>query len=314
MGLGTLMDTNGSYDFPILGPRLRLNLFAGYNEFDITDSSVANFLGRGTFAGGTLRYNLHQHNDWFFDITGTMSYEESKISTFLSDFPEIGGIDTNIHMYLWGYGAEIYRTNDMSDTLFAFNQINSLDGSSPENFEAARTGADDNFNIYTTRARHSQYLDSNKIQRVSGTFTWITSDVRLVPAKMTTFGGMYTVRGYDESEIIADGGILTSLQYEYDLVRRSQVELFGTDTDEKTRKPFLRKLAPLAFFDYGLAKVEDPTEAEQADQELASVGGGFITELGNNFSGTVYYGYPLIPTDNTRSGKGRLNVGILLRW
>ncbi len=304
----------GSYDFPILGPRLRLNLFAGYNEFDITDSSVANFLGRGTFAGGTLRYNLHQHNDWFFDITGTMSYEESKISTFLSDFPEIGGIDTNIHMYLWGYGAEIYRTNDMSDTLFAFNQINSLDGSSPENFEAARTGADDNFNIYTTRARHSQYLDSNKIQRVSGTFTWITSDVRLVPAKMTTFGGMYTVRGYDESEIIADGGILTSLQYEYDLVRRSQVELFGTDTDEKTRKPFLRKLAPLAFFDYGLAKVEDPTEAEQADQELASVGGGFITELGNNFSGTVYYGYPLIPTDNTRSGKGRLNVGILLRW
>lgn len=306
----------GSYDIPIFGPRLRLNLFAGYNEFDISDSSIANFLGRGTFAGGTLRYNLHQHEDWFFDLTGSLSYEESKISTFLSEFPEIGAIDTNLHMVLWGYGAEVYRTTDMTDTIFAFSQISSLDGSSLENFAASRTGADDDFNIYTARVRHSQYLDANKIQRLSGSFLWIDSDERLVPAKMTTFGGMYTVRGYDESEIIADGGLITSLQYEYDLVRRGQVDLFGSDQtpEEKARKPFLRKLAPLAFLDYGLAKVEDPTPAEQYDQELASIGGGIITELGNNFMGTVYYGYPLIATEDTRSGKGRLNVGILLRW
>ena len=304
----------GSYDFPLLTPRLRANLFAGYNEFDISDSSVANFLGRGLFAGGILRYNLFQTEDWFFDVTGTMSYEESKISTFLTDFPEIGGFDADIRMVLWGYGLELYRTTDMTDTFFGFNHINSLDTSGQDSFEASRTGTDEYFDIYTTRVRHSQYLDSDKVQRLSGAFSWITSSERLVPAKMTTFGGMYTVRGYDESEIIADGGILASVQYEYDLVRSGQVELFGTETDEKSRRPFLRKLAPLVFADYGQARVEDSTPAEHTDLELASVGGGVLTELGNHFMGTVYYGYPLIATDDTSEGKGRLHVGLLLRW
>ncbi|MCE5184735.1 MAG: hypothetical protein LLF76_01240 [Planctomycetaceae bacterium] len=300
----------GSYDFPIMGPRLRLNLFAGYNEFDIGDSPLVNFLGRGMFAGGTLRFNLHQYEDWFFDITGSLSYEESKISTLFEDF---FNIDTNLHMFMGGYGLEVYRTLDMKETAFSVNYLTLLDGSDEANFTASR-GADDDFSLYTTRARHSQYLDASKVHRVSGAVTWITTNDRLVPAKMTTFGGMYTVRGYDESEIIADEGFLASLQYEYDLVRSGQVALFGKETDEDTRKPFLRKLAPLAFIDYGLAQIESPTADETRDRELASVGGGIITELGNNFMGTVYYGYPLIETEDTREGKGRLNVGFLLRW
>jgi hemolysin activation/secretion protein len=66
--------------------------------------------------------------------------------------------------------------------------------------------------------------------------------------------------------------------------------------------------------DYGQARIKDATAAEDTDQELASWGGGFILELGDNFTGTVYYGYPLIATDDTRSGKGRVHAGFLLRW
>ena len=122
---------------------------------------------------------------------------------------------------------------------------------------------------------------------------------------------MYTIRGYDESEIVADGGLIASLQYEYDLVRKGQVDLLGQEVDEKERKPFLKKLAPLCFLDYGQARIKDPIKAngETTDQELCSVGGGLIAELGDNFTGTVYYGYPLIPTEDTRSGKGRLHAG-----
>jgi len=174
----------------------------------------------------------------------------------------------------------------------------------------------DNFHVYYVNGRHSRYLDTDKIQRASASFRFITSDDRLVPAKMTSFGGMYTIRGYDESEIVADGGLIISLQYEYDLARKEQIELFGQETDEETRKPFLKKLAPLVFLDYGQARTKDPIKAngETADEELCSVGGGIITELGDNFTGTVYYGYPLIATDETRSGKGRVHAGLLLRW
>jgi hemolysin activation/secretion protein len=279
----------GGYDFPIMGPKLRLGLFAGYNEFDVSGIGDINFLGRGKFYGGTLRYNVFQQNDWFFDVTGTMSREESKVT------PTLPYPGSDIKMYLWGYGIDIYRRDDMSNTLFRLNR---------------------NFTIYTTSARHSQLLDPDRIQRLSGSFSWTTSDERLVPAKMTAFGGMYTVRGYDEYEIIADGGILTSLQYEFDLVKYNQSRGVGEPAVRPSGSDelYLKKLAPLVFFDYGLAKMEDAVPGEHDDLELCSWGVGTIVELGDNFTGTVYYGYPLIATDETRTGKGRINAGFMYRW
>ncbi|MHC4233354.1 MAG: hypothetical protein ACYSTW_12250, partial [Planctomycetota bacterium] len=78
-------------------------------------------------------------------------------------------------------------------------------------------------------------------------------------------------------------------------------------------KPFLKKLAPLAFFDYGRAEYNDALLLED-DTDLYSVGGGIITELGDNFTGTVYYGYPLKETNDTGRGQGRLHAGLLFRW
>jgi len=301
----------GSYDFPILGPKLRLNLYAGYSEFDIADPDI-NFLGSGTFTGGILRYNTMQHEDWFFDVTGTLGYEESKLrpDLFFDD------LDSDINMTLWGLGTELYKTTDMKDTFLGFNMVGLLDSSNQAEMNASRGagGASDDFHIYYLNGRHSRYLDTDKIQRLSASVRYITSDDRLVPAKMTSFGGMYTIRGYDEYEIVADGGLITSLQYEYDLARKQQVDLFGQEDSEQVEKPFIKKLAPLLFLDYGQARIKDATPAEDTDQELASWGGGFILELGDNFTGTVYYGYPLIATDDTRSGKGRVHAGFLLRW
>ncbi|MHC4288325.1 MAG: ShlB/FhaC/HecB family hemolysin secretion/activation protein, partial [Planctomycetota bacterium] len=301
----------GSYDFPILGPKLRLNLYAGYSEFDIADPDI-NFLGSGTFTGGILRYNTMQHEDWFFDVTGTLGYEESKLrpDLFFDD------LDSDINMTLWGVGTELYKTTDMKDTFLGFNMVGLLDSSNEAEMNASRGagGASDDFYIYYLNGRHSRYLDTEKIQRLSASARYITSDDRLVPAKMTSFGGMYTIRGYDEYEIVADGGLITSLQYEYDLARKQQVDLFGQEDSEQVEKPFIKKLAPLLFLDYGQARIKDATAAEDTDQELASWGGGFILELGDNFTGTVYYGYPLIATDDTRSGKGRVHAGFLLRW
>lgn len=299
----------GAYDFPIWGPKLRLNLQAGYNEFNIADSNI-NFLGRGQFYGGTFRYNVLQKDDWFFDATAGLRYEESKNTPSL-------GFSTDMRIFSGNWGAQLYRTSDMTDTFFGFEHVYSIDSSSQDVFDLSRpslVSPDKNFNIYTTTARHSQYLDSTKIQRVSGSFKWIAPDGRMAPVKMTSFGGMYTVRGYDEYEITADGGILASVQYEYDVIRKSAVELFGEETTEEDRTPFLRKLAPLVFMDYGLAKIKSANAGEHDDQELCSLGGGLISELGENFTGTVYYGYPLINTDNTRTGKGNVHVGLLMRW
>ncbi|MHC5183761.1 MAG: hypothetical protein ACYSPI_05750 [Planctomycetota bacterium] len=64
---------------------------------------------------------------------------------------------------------------------------------------------------------------------------------------------------------------------------------------------------------YGRAEYNDALLLED-DTDLYSVGGGIITELGDNFTGTVYYGYPLKETNDTGRGQGRLHAGLLFRW
>ena len=78
----------GSYDFPVWGPRLRLNLYAGYGHFETTPAgSNVDFIGNGYFYGGQFRYNLFQTADkWFFDLLGGFSQEISKNSPQIPPF------------------------------------------------------------------------------------------------------------------------------------------------------------------------------------------------------------------------------------
>jgi hemolysin activation/secretion protein len=296
----------GTYDFPVFDPRLRLNLYGGYSEFDIhPESGIIDFLGGGAFYGAVLRYNILQYEGWFFDVSGSWSHEESDITPTL--FPQFFASD--LEWDLWGYGVGLHRRNDMSTTSVSANQVHSMNTSPQRRFwdsstgTGARTNAEADFSIVYVAGNHSQYLDQNKVQQLRLAGRWIDPSDRLVPAKMTSFGGMYSVRGYDEYEFVADGGVLASAQYEYDLIRHSQaveqVEM-GSDVD-------LRKLAPLVFFDYGKSEIEDRVVGEK-EKTLYSAGAGLIFEIGDNFSGALYYGHPL--TGET----GRLSASAMIRW
>ncbi len=304
----------GTYDFPVLTPRLRLNFYGGYSEFDITpQGGPFNFLGRGSFYGSILSYNIFQMDNWFVDVTGSLSQENSKVTPAL-------GLASDVDMDLWGLGVNIHRSDNISNTSLIFNRIESMGGSGRDEFNDARTNADPDFTIYNFGASHSQYLETSKVNRVSASFRLITSDERLVPAKMTTFGGFYSVRGYEEDEIVADGGILISGQYEFDLVKHSE-SLENREAESETgseetqdNKPWLRKLAPLAFIDFGRAKIKSPLSGEQGIQELCSLGVGTIAELGDNFSVGIYYGWPLRGTDETDKGDGQFNFSCIYRF
>lgn len=298
----------GSYDFPIMGPKLRLELFAGYSQFDTDGGGGIDFLGHGSLYGGKLRYNALQNDGWFFDITSSLAHEKSKVSS--SIFNSILG--SEVEMDLWGIGVDLHKRSDMANTSVTFDRVQSVGGSPQSKFTGARTGAERNFAIYTTAANHNRYLDADKIQRLAGSVRWIVPDERLVPAKMTTFGGMYTVRGYKESRIVADGGLLASVQYEYDLVRRNVVDGVSSSSSDDALE--LRKLAPLAFFDYGRAKMKDAVAGEKSSEDLYSVGVGALVEIGKHFSGALYYGYPLESPDDTNQGEGRFNISLILRW
>ncbi len=319
----------GSYDIPIMGPKLRFQTYAGYSQYDINpDAGPFNFIGNGSFVGGILRYNALQTDGrtpllgdgWFFDVKGMVEYDRSKVTPSL--FPQF--LASDVRFWMWGWGLDLHRRTDMSNSSFVFDYWQSGMGQSNATaFGRARTGAKSDFAIYDFSARHSQYLDPNKVHRVSGTLRWIGSNERLVPAKMTSFGGMYTVRGYDEYEVVADGGILGSAQYEYDLIAADKAAMTAEEKEQmkqQEKDPLeIKKAAPLCFLDFGRTTINHPNPGgaalgERRHVNLLSIGIGALLEVGDNFSGAVYYGYPLKPTDDTREGKGRVNASFMLRW
>jgi len=300
----------GSYDFPVMGPRLRLNLYGLKSEADIqryyAGAGDLNFLSNGTTYGAILSYNIYQERNWFFDITGSLSKTDIKIDKTFSLFRTKG--DTE--MDLWGIGFNVHHREDMSNTYFTLNYTDPIDVESEEDL-LARVW-DEDFSIFSASANHSQYLDQDKVQQLRGNFRWIVPTERLHDVHMTSFGGMYSVRGYDENEIMADGGLLASIQYEYDLVRHNQAIESETVLHEE-----LKRLAPIAFLDYGRTKFEDPTDYEDANwdsETLLSVGFGVAFEVGNNFSAAVYCGVPLEDTPETNSGNSRISASAMLRW
>ena len=304
-----------SYDFPLFTPKLRLNLYGGRSEFDISGEEV-DFLGNGSFYGGVLRLNLFQANGWFFDVTGSLSREHSKVTPSL--FPTAG---SDVDMDLLGTGISIYRSGDIADTYFSFERVQNIGGSGQNSFwdstklSGARPNSERNFTIYNFLAAHSQYLDPNKIQRLSVSLRHIIPDERLAPSKMTSFGGLYSVRGYEENEIVADGGTLVSVQYEFDLVKHGQfIENNESKIDQEGESSWLRKFAILAYTDYAKAKMNDAVSGEKGTQELCSIGTGFSAAIKNNIDTAVYYGYPLKSTDETTKGKGRWNFSFIMRW
>jgi len=305
----------GSYDVPLWTPRLRLILFGARSEYDVDGGGGIDFLGSGYAYGGKLRWNVFQKNGWFFDLTTSLTREKSKVTTTL--FPQF--LASKVYLDLWTVGLDVHRHSDMSNTSFVLDRIQSIGGSSqqrfwdPITFTGARNGAQSDFRILTFAANHSQFLDSSKVQRLLGSFKYIWPDERLVPAMMTTFGGMYSVRGYKENRIVADGGILGSIQYEYDLVRKDQADRAGSERSQGA-KGGLKKVAPLAFFDYGRAKTKNHVAGESGTEELCSLGLGVIVEYGEHFNAGVYYGHPLRSAGPTDKGDGHVNVGFTMRF
>jgi len=297
----------GNYGLPLNNPRLRLNVYGGYSQFDITPEGGMgiNFIGNGSFYGSLLSYNILQIDSLFIDLIGSLSKERSKVTPSL-------GLTSDVDMDLWGIGVNIYCTDDMSNTFFTLIGTSSFGGSSRSEFELAREKTDPDFTVFNAATSHSRFMDPQKVNLLSGSLRYITSDERLVPAKMTTFGGLYSVRGYKEDEIVADGGIIASGQYEFDLVKYNQPMSDNQVNSTKTQntEPWLKRLAPLAFIDYGRAITKSPVSGEQKTHELCSAGVGVIVELSDTFDAALYCGWPLQPTEETDKGDYRLNVSL----
>lgn len=119
-------------------------------------------------------------------------------------------------------------------------------------------------------------------------------------------GGYNTVRGYDEREINADEGIMTTIELRSPEIR---VGRFANRADMENRLQFL------GFWDYGASHNIRTIPGEVKTTELQSIGLGMRYRMGNYISFRLDYGHRLGNVDHTLfNDDGRLHFGMILAY
>lgn len=230
----------GSYEFPAFAERLRGRVYGSYSEFNASDvgQAGAEFDGRTWVLGGELSWNFFQHGATFIDFFGGARWQNIRVND--RTVGETGKDDFFIP-YL---GARLERATDRDVTFAAVSlegNVGDLADTSREPLnQVGRRQADDTWVVLKGDISHSFFLDplfdlsvpswrdrSDPSKRfrplaheialsVRGQFAF---DYRLIANEQDVAGGLYSVRGYDESIAAGDNVIIGSAEYRFHIPR-----------------------------------------------------------------------------------------------
>jgi hemolysin activation/secretion protein len=316
-----------SYEAPVMRSRkLRYRIYGLFSQFTASDVGQAeeNFDGTQYEAGGELIYNIFQRRDFFIDLVGGARYERISVDNIDLDisgdagfFVPYAGVRAQWLRDVWSVAGEVLL-------------LGRFTGANQDDLNAlGRFDSDENAIILQYSLNQSIFLEPllmpKRFAEAKGTLAhelvlslrgqWAMGN-RLVPQAQEVIGGLYTVRGYDESVAAGDSGLVVSAEY-----RLHVPSLFNPQQPTKPfpmqlygEKPF--KWVPQqaygkpdwdlilrAFVDAGWTWQSDPLPFE-ADQQLLGVGFGLELQIKHNFSLRLDWGFALEDLDDPSGALG----------
>lgn len=331
---------NANYDARFFGVEgLRWNVNAGWNEYTASDVGLSGeeFTGDGYSVGAGLSWLMYQDRELFVDLIGGFRYESFNVESTFST----GGEEQLWFPYI---GVMADRTTE-TDAWSAMVRMEFQPGGGDEDEMEGlgRSNVDDSWAVLQAEANVSFYLDplfyGDGWARVNADPTTDTDSTlahelafsirgqtsfgaRLIPQVQQVAGGLYTVRGYDESIVAGDDAIIFTAEYRFHLPRSFPVELeprgtvFGQPFKVAPQQPFGRPdwdLIFRGFVDAGRVIVND-AELFEEDETLIGAGVGLELQFLRNISGRVDLGFALQDVEDGsgevqgEAGDARLHV------
>lgn len=184
------------------------------------------------------------------------------------------------------------------------NISGNVGGSSEAAFNAVRPNADKHYAVWRFYGFSNLNLPAGfgMAARVVAQY----SPHALVPGEQfgmggggSAMGGIISVRGYREREVVGDYGALFN------------IEGLGPDIAKFVNSESLN-LRPLGFFDFGWAgnNHQMPCDAHGSSCEIAGVGGGIRFAIGKKFSGRLDFGHALMDGNQKAAGTTRGHLAI----
>jgi len=333
---------NTAYDAP-LGDmdRIRWSILGGWNLFDASEVglALADFKGETLYAGAAMYYNIYQHRELFIDVFGGAQVENLKIES------ELLGIEEEQNFLVPFVGVRLQLSNEIQ-SLFASVRYEAnwagLAGTDSDLDDLGRADTENDFTILRWETGFQFFLEpilnpngwrdpdtpesSTLAHEISLTFRGQHSlGDRLIPQKQGVAGGMFTVRGYDESIASGDTVLVSSVEYRFNLPRVLAIQ------PDPNKTPFFGgpfRMAPQivygrpdwdlilrGFLDFGYTINEDNQIFESGTETLLSTGVGIEFQYRYNLTVRVDWGYTLHDVGfAVESGESRVHFLINLTY
>lgn len=273
-----VMVFSGSYAMPLFYNREHMLIAYALTSDSETASGVGfNVIGKGKVAGVRYMMPLGRYGQYNHNFLAGIDYK---------DFEEDSqGTVTPITYvpFSFGYAATLTDKSGIfqfsSDLNFLIRDlfINDMD-----EFQAKRSGSTGNY-IYLTlglERRQKLPLGCSAFIKVDGQL----ADQPLISNEQYAAGGVASVRGYKESEIMGDNALHTT------------VELYGPSLFKKF------DLLPYLFYDGAWLGVREALPGEWQEKYIQGAGIGIAGGWLNHFEYKLDLGFALEDTDDTDSG------------
>lgn len=268
-----------------LGQGRQLMLYGVHSDSDIAVVGGTSVIGRGNMAGLRFIQSLGSSEGFYHSLTLGIDWKDFDEDVILGPDRASAPIQYFPFMASWrgDWTTDRTRSDVTFSTVFGIRGL----GDGRERFDAKRYNARPSFVTFKLDASRTEEVMAGMQFHSRVTGQW--SPDPLISNEGFSLGGMSSVRGYYETEHIADYGVAI------------QTELRSPDFGPRLGGP-IDELRLHAFWDSGIGAIHDPLQGQDKDFGLSSIGLGGRIRLFRYLNGGVDFGIPLVNGSESRRG------------
>lgn len=287
----------GSYLMPIgidHSDRLAIYAVRSDSETGVASGGALSVVGKGNILGARYVKPLKGESRYIHSIVFGFDFKDFDESVGLDDGSSlVTPIDYS--MFSIDYNATSISDSNLLTFSGGVKFAPRAVGNDPEEFENKRFQANPNFSILNLRFSNEYRFDNG--MKLIGVLAGQYSGQPLISNEQFSAGGAESVRGYYESQVLADDAVRASIEYQ------------TMNFDYFLKKGFAAAHLRV-FYDVAGTKIYEALPDTDVSQQLSGTGIGMQLSTRENFDLVLDIGAPLKDNGEVESGDVRAHFSI----
>jgi len=287
----------GTYAMPLPDSDAKLVFYtvSSSSNAQIASAGALNVIGVGEIYGLRFVKPLPGLDDYSHNLTLGVDYKNFKEDLHLIGNDNAISTPIDYIPFMAQYSSTLSNKDSQASFNVGVNFAVRGMGNEPGEFEQKRFNAQPNYAYVTAGGNYNHALPYE--MEFSGKVSGQVANSPLISNEQFSLGGMQSVRGYFETQALADDGFSGSLE-----LRSPRLAPLKLD--------YVNKLQALAFVDGGYGSVQQALGSNPGSYGLASIGMGLRFQVWKYFSGVFDLGFPLRDLGPVHAGNPKLHFSI----